>query len=87
MSFAGFNAWLGRECPACKAPPGHDCKPDRGDGAIHGQRTVGPCYPHGRPSPEQLEAIEARRAARRADLAKPTTPNRVEPVQLDLLTP
>lgn len=84
---AGFDAWLGRECPACKVPAGRDCKPDDGSGLIHGQRTEGPCYPFGPPSAEQLAEVEARRAARRAALAKPITPTRVEPEQLDLLSP
>lgn len=86
---ARVDAWLARECPHCHVAPGHDCKPDDGRGLIHGQRTAGPRYPHGEPSPEYLAAIETRREQRRAVLAnaEPQPIARVEPVQLDLLPP
>ena len=83
MSGPGWNAWIGRECPACKAPPGRDCKPDDGSGLIHGQRTEGPCYPFGPPTPEQVEAERLRREASRTVAAAETAVRKVEQLAMD----
>jgi len=79
----GWDAWIGRECHACKVPPGVECKPHDGRGLIHGQRTDGPRYPFGPPTPEQVEAERLRREASRAVATAETAVCKVEQLTIE----
>ena len=75
----GIRCFRGRLC-------GHGTVvswPHDGRGLIHGQRTDGPRYPFGPPTPEQVEAERLRREASRAVATAETAVCKVEQLTIE----